>query len=70
MSCSVDSTPRNTRITGPVLLIVLGTILLIGQVVPGWGFGKTWPVLLIVIGVFKLIDMSRPPRPPEGPRVP
>ncbi len=54
--------------TGPVVLIGLGLMLLLDQVVPGWSFGKTWPVLLVVIGVTKLIDVSQPPRPPEGPR--
>jgi hypothetical protein len=48
---------------------VAGVLFLLDQLVPGWGIGKTWPVLLIVIGVLKLVDISRPPRPPEGHRV-
>jgi len=62
-------TPQRTGVTGPVVLITLGIMLLVDQIVPGWGFGKTWPLLLVVIGVLKLIDLGRPPRPPEGPRV-
>jgi hypothetical protein len=62
-------TPRRRSLTGPVFLIVLGVILLLDQIVPSWGFGKTWPVLLVVIGVLKLLDASQPPRPPEGPQV-
>jgi LiaI-LiaF-like transmembrane region len=54
---------------GPVVLIVLGVMFLLGQFVPGWGIGKTWPALLIVIGVMKLLNSSRPPRAPRGPRV-
>jgi hypothetical protein len=55
--------------TIPVLLIVLGIMFLLDQTVPGWGIGKTWPVLLIVIGLLKLMDITRPPRPPLGPRI-
>jgi membrane-bound ClpP family serine protease len=53
----------------PILLIVLGIMFLLDQLVPGWGISKTWPALLVVIGVLKLVDVTRPPRPPEGPRV-
>ena len=61
--------PRRCSLTGPVVLITLGLILLVDQIVPGWGFGRTWPLLLVVIGVLKLVDVAQPPRPPEGPRV-
>jgi hypothetical protein len=54
---------------GPVFLIALGIVFLIGEFVPEWGVRKTWPVLLVVIGVLKLLDSTRPPRPPEGPRL-
>jgi len=53
----------------PVLLIVLGIMFLLDQLVPGWGISKTRPALLVVIGVLKLMDVTRPPRPPEGPRI-
>jgi len=53
----------------PVLLIVLGSMFLLDQFVPGWGIGRTWPALLVVIGVLKLLDSTRPPRPPEGTRM-
>jgi hypothetical protein len=53
----------------PVILIALGIMFLLDQLVPGWGIGKTWPALLVVIGVLKLMDVTRPPRPPEGPRI-
>jgi uncharacterized membrane protein (Fun14 family) len=53
----------------PVLLVALGMMFLLDHLVPGWELHKTWPVLLILIGVFKLVDITRPPRPPEGPRV-
>jgi hypothetical protein len=54
---------------GPVFLITLGIVFLIGEFVPEWGVRKTWPLLLIVVGVLKLLDSARPPRPPEGPRL-
>ncbi len=53
----------------PILLIAVGAMLLMDHLVHGWNIGKTWPVLLIVLGVLKLLDLTRPPRPPEGPRV-
>jgi membrane-bound ClpP family serine protease len=54
-------------LTGPVLLIALGVMFLVGEFVPHWGVGKTWPVILIVIGLAKLIESvwgasSTPPR--------
>jgi len=54
---------------GPVFLITLGIVFLVGEFVPEWGVSRTWPLLLIVIGVLKLVDSTRPPRPPEGPRL-
>ncbi len=62
-------TYRRNGLIFPVLLIVLGVMFLLDQFVPGWGIGRTWPALLVVIGVLKLLDSTRPPRPPEGPRV-
>lgn len=44
------------RLTGPLLLIALGVMFLVGQFVPAWGIGKTWPVLLIIIGLSRLIE--------------
>jgi uncharacterized membrane protein (Fun14 family) len=53
----------------PVILITLGVMFLLHEFVPGWNVRKTWPVLLVIVGVFKLVESSRPPRPPEGPRL-
>ena len=60
---------RKPSLMGPVFLITLGVVFLIGEFVPEWGVRKTWPLLLIVVGVLKLFDLARPPRPPEGPRL-
>ncbi len=68
MTPTPPTQPR-ASLMGPVILITIGLMFLIAQFVPGWGFGKTWPALLIVIGVIKLLDVGRPPRPPEGPRI-
>lgn len=43
---------------GPILLVTIGIMFLIGQFVPAWGVGRTWPVLLIVIGVTKLFGAA------------
>lgn len=41
---------------GPVVLITVGGLFLVGQMGWGLGFGRLWPVLLIVIGVVKLLE--------------
>lgn len=64
-----DRSVRRASLAGPVFLITLGLLLLLDEIVPGLGIGKTWPLLLVIVGVMKLIATSRPPRPPEGPRV-
>jgi LiaI-LiaF-like transmembrane region len=46
--------------TGPIILIALGVMFLVGQFVPDWGVGKTWPALLIVIGLAKLLESGWP----------
>ena len=66
---TVPSRTRRPRLAWPVLLIAFGVLGLLHEFVPGWGLGKTWPVLFVLVGVLKLVDMSRPPRPPEGPRI-
>jgi len=60
---------RRGGLTVPIVLILVGAILLLNQLVPGWGISKTWPVILVVIGILKLVDIAQPPRPPEGPRI-
>jgi hypothetical protein len=52
-----------------VILITLGVIFFLHEFVPGWTVWKTWPVLLVIVGVLKLVESSRLPRPPEGPRL-
>jgi hypothetical protein len=51
------------------MLIVLGSLLLLNQLAPGWGLKKTWPVILVALGITKLVDATLPPRPPKGPRI-
>jgi hypothetical protein len=41
---------------GPVVLITLGVLFLIGRMHWGYGFGELWPALLIVIGLMKLAE--------------
>ena len=60
-------------ITGPVILITVGTLFMIDRFTQ-FGFHQTWPVLLIVIGVLKLLGGRRPRRdeyypPPPPPPV-
>ncbi len=41
---------------GPVVLITLGLLFLVGQLNWRYSFGDLWPVLLIVIGAVKVIE--------------
>jgi membrane-bound ClpP family serine protease len=49
-------------LTGPIILIALGAMFLVGEFVPEWGVNRTWPILLIVIGLAKLLDSAWPGR--------
>ncbi len=41
---------------GPVVLITLGVLFLMGHLHWGYSFLRLWPVLLIVIGLVKLAE--------------
>jgi hypothetical protein len=41
---------------GPVVLITLGVLFLIGRMHIGYGFGDLWPALLVVIGLVKIAE--------------
>jgi len=43
--------------TGPLILIVLGALLLLNNLYPDvYRFSRVWPVILIVIGIAKLLE--------------
>lgn len=43
--------------TGPLVLIVIGVLLLLRNIYPGdFPFNKMWPVILIVIGLAKVLE--------------
>jgi hypothetical protein len=70
----VGTSYRNSRyygsyrkgLTGPVVLITLGTLFLLESFDNGPRFHHTWPVLLLAIGVTKLLERggTLPPPPP------
>jgi LiaI-LiaF-like transmembrane region len=64
-SASREQAPRTHSLVGPLVLIALGVVFLVGQFVPAWRIGKTWPALLIVIGTAKLVEIFYPKR--HGP---
>ncbi len=43
---------------GPVILITVGVLFLIGQYSGRYSFGELWPVILIVIGAIKLLEAT------------
>ncbi len=45
---------RSRGLTGPVVLITLGVLFMLGEFHVA-RFGSTWPVLLIVIGLMKVL---------------
>jgi len=55
--------------TGPVILIVLGVLLLLNNLYPNqYSIGRVWPVLLVVIGIAKVLEsiIHRGGKPPSG----
>lgn len=48
---------RMGGLMGPVVLITVGVLLMMGQWTP-YDFGDLWPVLLIAIGAVKLIEST------------
>jgi hypothetical protein len=48
---------RIHSLMGPVILILVGILFLIGRFTE-IGFHQLWPVLLVVIGVFLLIEST------------
>jgi hypothetical protein len=43
--------------TGPLILITLGTLLLLHNLYPAvFRFGRMWPLILVVIGLSKIAE--------------
>jgi hypothetical protein len=57
--------------TGPLILIVLGILLLLNNLNPEmYPFRRVWPVILVVIGIAKVLEsvlQRRGKKPPSGP---
>ena len=51
---------RVRGIMGPVVLITIGVLFLIGQYSGRYTFMELWPVLLIVIGAVKILQAVAP----------
>jgi Domain of unknown function (DUF5668)/B-box zinc finger len=66
---------RMRKIMGPVLLVTIGILLLLGTL-HGPGFEHTWPAILLVVGVVKLLQSNASsaghigPLPPGTPTAP
>jgi hypothetical protein len=46
---------RSCRLMGPVLLITLGVLFLLGEY-SRYSFSELWPILFIVVGVVKILQ--------------
>ena len=53
--CACDRC-RTRGVMGPVILITLGVLFLIGQYSHRYSFADLWPVILIVIGIVKIAE--------------
>ncbi len=53
------ATLREEGITGPLVLITLGVLLLGRQLGWAYSFWDLWPVLLIVVGIGKVVSAIR-----------
>lgn len=52
---------------GPVVLITVGVLFLVGKMRFGYGFGDLWPILLIVIGLVKVASAMASTEGHTGP---
>jgi len=46
---------RKEGLTGPILLIAIGLLLLADNLLPGFDFSDYWPLILVAIGVGLLL---------------
>ena len=43
--------------TGPLILIVLGVLLLLNNLYPAeYPIGRVWPVIIVVVGIAKVLE--------------
>ncbi len=56
MSMNTQPTTIDRSLVGPMMMILVGTILLVSRFIPDLGFDKLWPVLLIGAGVAALFS--------------
>lgn len=56
MSMNPQPTTIDRSLVGPLMTILVGTILLISNFVPDLGFDKLWPLLLIGGGAAALFS--------------
>jgi hypothetical protein len=57
------------RLTGPAVLITIGTLILIEHL-HGPSFHRTWPIILLMIGLVRLLEMNNRPTWPSGGQMP
>ncbi len=67
----IDQSGRRIRmrLTGPAVLITIGTLILIEHL-HGPSFHRTWPIILLMIGLVRLLEMNNRPTWPSGGQMP
>jgi hypothetical protein len=62
-SGGVVDNKQASQLTTGTIIIVVGLLLLAGQLDVGWHFGRLWPVILIVLGIGRYLTTT-----PDGRR--
>jgi hypothetical protein len=47
-----------SQVTTGLLVVLIGLLLLAGQLDRGWEFGRLWPLIFVVLGVSRFLTVS------------
>jgi len=55
-----------SQVTTGAIIIVVGLLLLAGQLDSGWHFGRLWPLILVALGMGKYLSTNADGRRGDG----